>query len=428
MPAMGERVLTLMVGIVDTMLVGHLGASALAAVSLANEWTFVFNVLMWSLGTGATALVARSVGAGDGETSVRATHQSVLIGVGIALLASILFIGLAEPAMVLIGAAPDVRLDGAVYMRIVALSFPLAAVMFVGNACLRGAGDTRTTMMVMAVVNVLNIGVAWAAINGQFGFPKMGVAGSALGALVGQASGGLLVAFLLVRGRSGLKLLPTLRTDREMVKRVLRVGVPAGVEHMSWRLGMMAFARAVAGLGTVTVAAHAVVLRAESLSYMPGFGFATAGTALVGQNLGARDPDQAEQTGYQTLNMAALIMSVIGLGFIFAPDLFIRFFTDDRVVIETAVMPLRIIGLVQIPLAASFVFTGCLRGAGDTRYPMMMTTLAIWLVRVPTALVLGIVLEMGLSGVWLGIAADLIVRALVYFLRFRGGKWKLVEV
>ncbi|MBN1177713.1 MAG: MATE family efflux transporter [Anaerolineae bacterium] len=307
-PAMGERILTMTVSIVDTMLVGHLGAVALAAASLANEWMFVAIVLFWALSTGTTALVARSVGERDLDTANRAMRQSLLVGALMGLVATALALALARPALALMGAEPDVVESGAQYLRIVALAFPFAGLLYVGNACLYGAGDTRA---VMALVNLLNVGVAWVAINGLWGLPALGVLGSALGAAVGQGAGGLFVTWMLFRGRSGLRLRVTnLRVDWHIVRRVLRIGLPAGVEQMSWRLGMMVFVRA---------------LRAESLSYMPGFGFAVAGTALVGQYLGAQDPHRAEKTGYITYQIAALVMSAVGLAFILVPHVFIQF-------------------------------------------------------------------------------------------------------
>ncbi|UCC62452.1 MAG: MATE family efflux transporter, partial [Anaerolineae bacterium] len=345
------------------------------------------------------------------------------------LVAVALVLPLAEPAVALMGAEPEALAQGATYLRVASLAFPLSALMFVGNACLRGAGNTRTTMMVMAVVNLLNIGVAWTAINGPFGLPKLGVAGSALGATVGRSVGGLLVVIILLRGRSGLKLnLRRWRPDLEIARRVLRVGLPTGGERLGMRLGMMVFMRVIAGLGTVAVAAHAVALRAESLSFMPGFGFAVAGTTLVGQGLGARDPGRAERSGYLTYQMALSLMAVMGLGFIFFPRPLIGLFTDDSAVIQMAVTPLRIVGFVQPLLAAAMVFPGCLRGAGDTRFPMVVTSVTIWAIRVSAAAVLGLWLGLGLTGAWLGMATDLATRGIVFFLRFRGGRWKLMKV
>ncbi len=429
LPAIGERLLSMMVGIVDTMLVGHLGASALAAVSLANEWVFAVTILNWAVATGATALVARSVGARDMTTANGTLGQSLLIGALVGLSALVLGVLLAQPAIALMGAEPEALTDGATYLRLVALVFPLSALMYVGNACLRGAGDTRTPMMVMAIVNVLNIAVAWTAINGPFGLPRLGVTGSALGAVTGNASGGLLVLGLLLKGRSGLKLEPKgFRPDTELMRRVLHVGVPTGVEQMSWRIGTMVFVRAVASLGTIAVASHAVAVRAESFSFMPGAGFAVAGTTMVGQSLGAGDARRAERCGYISFQLAGMVMTLMGLAFVLIPGQFIRLFTNDPAVIETAATPLRITGAVQPLLAAAIVFPGCLRGAGDTRFPMVLNLISIWAIRVPVALFLGRTLGLGLAGAWIGIALDVAARGIVTFIRFRGGRWKLIQL
>lgn len=429
LPATAEQLLSMMVNIVDTMLVGHLGASALAAVSLAAQWSFMATTLFAAVSTGAMALVARSVGADDWDTANRTVRQSVLVGLVIGLMATVLAQLFAEPAVALMGAKPEVLGQGITYLRIASSVFALSALMFVGNACLRGAGDTRTTMMVMAVVNVLNIAVAWTAINGPFGLPRLGVAGSALGAAVGRGVGGLLVMGILLKGRASLKLdLRDWRLDLGLVKRVLRVGLPTGVERMVMRLGMMVFMRVIAGLGTVAVAAHAVALRAESFSFMPGFGFAVAGTTLVGQSLGARDPQRAERSGYLIYQMAASLMGVMGLVFVLFPRPLIGLFTDDLAVVQMALIPLRIVGFVQPLLAATMVFPGCLRGAGDTRFPMYVTSTTIWVVRVSVAAVLGLGLGMGLTGAWLGMATDMVTRGVIFFLRFRSGRWKLMRV
>jgi MATE family multidrug resistance protein len=297
------------------------------------------------------------------------------------------------------------------------------------NACLRGAGDTRTTLMVMAAVNLVNIGVAWTAINGPFGLPRLGVARSALGAVAGRTVGALLVARLLLRGRAGLKLnIGRPGPNLGLVRRIMRVGLPTGVEMLAWRVGMMVFTRAVASLGTVAVAAHVVVWRTESLAFMPGLGFAIAATALVGQRLRAGDPRRAERMGTITFQLAAMLMGSIGLLLILLPRPFFGLFTDDPEVIQTAILPLRIMCAVEVLQAASFVFAGALRGAGDTLFSMIVTCIFMWVVRVPLALVLGLVLGMGLAGAWMGMALDLSLRGIIYYFRFRRGRWKLIEV
>jgi putative MATE family efflux protein len=419
----------MLVSIINTILVGHLGSADLAAVSLATQWTFMAMTLFTSIATGSTALVARVVGADDWDTANRTVQQSLLLAVAIGLIATALGLAFAEPAVLLMGADTETLRLGATYLRIAASAFTCQAIVFVGNACLRGAGDTRTTMLVMSVVNVVNIVVAWVAINGPFGLPKLGVAGSALGSVAGRAVGSLLVIRVLLRGRTGLKLTRSQwRLDLNLIKRVLRIGLPTGGERMLLRLGQMVFLRTVAGLGTNAVAAHAIALRAESLSFMPGSGFAIAGTTLVGQSLGARKPDRAEQVGYMAYRLAAALMGAIGILFVLVPRPIIALFTSDTTVIELATTPLRIVGFVQPMLAAALVFPGNLRGAGDTRYPMYVTGSSIWAIRVPVAILLASVLGLGLNGAWISMASDLTVRGSLLLLRFRSGRWKKASV
>ena len=429
LPAMGEQMLSMMVGIVDTYLVGHLGAASLAAVGLANQWVFMATMLFGAVATGATALIARFVGAKEKTQANEVLRQSMLLGAGIGVFTTVFGFSLAEPAVQLLGAEEEVVTLGASYLRVVSSIFFFSTLMFIGNASMRGAGDTRTPLLVMLVVNVVNVAVAWTAINGPFGLPKMGVVGSALGAATGRMTGGLLVVYLLLKGRAGIKLrLAHLRPDVDLIRRVLHVGLPTGMEQLLFRLGHMVFARILAELGTVAYAANQVAMNGWSLSFMPGFGFALAATTLVGQRLGANDPEGAQQRGYTSYRLAAGLMGSVGILFLLFPAQIVGFFTNDPEIIEIGTMPLRMVGLIQPVLSATMVFPGALRGAGDTRFPMVVTGAAIWLIRLPLAYLFAIVLGWGLPGAWGALALDLCMRGLLNFLRFRGGRWKSIEV
>jgi putative MATE family efflux protein len=429
LPAMGEQMLSMMVGIVDTFLVGHLGAASLAAVGLANQWIFMATTMFGAIATGSTALIARFIGARDPDLANQVLRQSMLLGACIGIVSTILGLTLAQPALTLLGAEPDVIGLGSTYLTIVSSIFFFSTLMFIGNASLRGAGDTRTPLYVMLVVNALNIVVAWAFINGAFGLPELGVAGSALGAATGRFVGGVLVIVILLRGRAGIQLqLKNLRPDLDLIRRVLRVGLPTGMEQLLFRTGHMLFARILAELGTVAYAANQVAINGWSLSFMPGFGFALAATTLVGQSLGAEDPDGAQQRGYTAYRMGAGLMGIVGLTFLLFPAQIVGFFTNDPQVVALGTLPLQVVGLIQPILAATMIFAGGLRGAGDTRWPMIVTGFSIWLVRLPLAYLFALVLGWGLIGAWGAMAFDLSLRGLLNYLRFRSGRWKTVKV
>jgi putative MATE family efflux protein len=429
LPATGEQLLAMMVGLVDTYLVGHLGAAPLAAVGLATQWVFLTNTLFGSIATGSTALIARFIGAGEPGEANRVLHQSLLMGVLVGLLTTALGVSLARPLLTLLGAEPDVALMGGAYLRLVASCFLFSTITFLGNACLRGAGDTRTPMYVMAVVNVVNIVVAWTAINGPFGLPKLGVVGSALGAASGMAVGGMLVLVTLLHGRSRLRLYPSqLHYDAGLIRRILNIGLPTGLEQLLFRGGHMVFARILAEMGTVVYAANQVAINGWSLSFMPGFGFAVAATTLVGQGLGAGEPELAERRGMMAYSIGATIMTTISLAFLFFPEQIMSAFTSDPEVIALGIRPLQMVGLLQPISAASMIFSGALRGAGDTRYPMVVTGIGIWVLRLPLAYLMGLALGWGLLGAWAAMGLDMTLRGALNYRRFRGGRWKSIRV
>jgi putative MATE family efflux protein len=257
----------------------------------------------------------------------------------------------------------------------------------------------------------------------------LGVIGSALGATTAQGLGGLLVIAVLLKGRGQLRLnLNRLRPDWDLIRRILRVGVPTGLEQLFFRSGLMLFSRILAALGTEVYAANQVAINGWSLSFMPGFGFSAAATTLVGQSLGAKEPELAQRRGYTTYWMGAGLMTAVGLAFLAFPSQIMAFFTNDPQIVSIGARPLQMVGLFQPVSAASMIFAGALRGAGDTRYPMVTTATGIWLLRVPLSYLFALVFGWGLFGAWGAMGLDMILRGSLNFLRFRGGRWKNVQV
>ena len=426
-PSAGEMLLGMLVGLVNTYLVGHLGAASLTAVGLGVQVSMAAMVLFSAVGTGATAVTARMIGAEDVKGANRVVSQSVLIAFGCGLLSSFLLVTFAEPTMVLMGATGESLAQGVRYLRIICIVFPVSSMIFVGGACLRGAGDTRTPLLVMGVVNVFNIVVAWVLVEGIGPFPALGVEGAAYGSALARFLGGLIVFVLLLKGRSGLRL-RWRGLDREVMWRILRIGLPTSLDQLIFRIGSLVWIRIVASLGTVAFAAHQIVLNGESISFMPGWGFAVAATTLVGQGLGARDHERAEKDALVAFYFSAVFMSLMGIVFFLFAAQIVGLFTDDADIIAMGTLPLRLIGLVQPFLAAMMVFSGSLRGAGDTLTPMLVNGASVWLLRIPLSLLVVEWLGWGLTGVWMVMALDLTVRGIVLFWQFRVGRWKTIEV
>ena len=438
LPAVGEQVLNTLVGLSDTFLVGHLNAQAsarlgyssaeaLAGVGLASQLIWLITVCFMAVSVGCTAMIARARGAGDDALANRVLRQSLLGGLAMGVLATLIGVGLARPMLQALGPAPGVLARGVLFLQIASSTFAPAALLFIGTAALRGVGDTRTPLVVMLGVNVVNIALSWLLINGNLGAPVLGVAGSAIGAALARGGGGLVLVALLLRGRSGLRLLPDMRPDWPLLGRLARIGAPSGAEQLVFQGALLIFVSFVTRLGTAAYAAHNVVISIESLSFLPGLGYAIAASALVGQHLGAGEPDLAEASTYEALRQCALLMSMLGLGMMLLPHQLIALFVADPQVADAGAGAMRIAGAMQPFLALSFVVSGGLRGAGDTRWPLYSKLVSTWGVRLPLVLAL-LALGWGLSGVWVAMASDFAVQALLALWQFRRGRWKTLAV
>ena len=437
LPAVGEQLLNMLVGLVDVFLVGHLSlqaaaqlgygsAAALAGVGLGGYVIWIVTTLFMAVGAGATALVARATGANDPATVQRATQQALILGLAMGVVAGIFCWFGAGWSMELFKAAPDVAPLGAQFLQIAAWTMPLSGLLFVGNAVLRGVGNTTTPLLLMLAVNGLNIVLALLLVNGVGGLPVLGVAGSGWAAAAGRGLGGVLVLLVLMRQHSAVRLRSWPRLDWDMLRRILRIGVPTGGEQFVFQAALVLFSRQITGLGTIAYAAHNTVITIESVSFLPGFGFAVAATTLVGQTLGAKDQAEARASTREAVLQAVVFMGVMGLLFISVPHLLMRLLVNDPAVVAAGANSLRIVGLIQPLLAANFVFSGGLRGAGDTRFPLLIKIISPWLVRLPLAFFL--IPWLGLTGAWIAVSTDLALQGVLSWWRFRGNAWERIDV
>ena len=438
LPAVGEQVLNTLVGLSDTFFVGHLSpgtsarvgydsATALAGVGLANQIVWLITVFFMAVSVGSTALIARARGAGDHATANQVVRQSLIVGLVLGILASLVGVLLAEPAIAFLGADAGVLPRGVTFLQIASSTFATVALLFIGTAALRGAGDTRTPLYVMLGVNAVNIGLSWLLVNGNLGAPALGVAGTAIAAAMARGGGGLVLIGLLLRGRSGLKLDLDLRPEWDTLRRVVRIGAPSGAEQLVFQGALLIFVRFVTSLGTAAYAAHNVVLNIESLSFLPGMGYAIAASTLVGHQLGANNPDEAAASAYEALRQGCVMMVVLGAVMILIPHQLIALLVADPEVADAGAGAMRIAGVLQPFLAVNFIMSGGLRGAGDTRWPLYTKLVSTWGVRLPLVL-LFLPLGLGLTGIWIAMCADFAVQAVLAFWQFRRGRWRTLRV
>ncbi len=429
-PVMAEQVLATITQLVDIAMVGRLGAAAIAAVGISLQPLMLAFSIFGALSVGTTAVVARSIGSGAPREASRALRQSLIVS---GLLAAILCLWAYRYAYLVVGIMgpqPDVLELGVGYVRVILPGVIFMMASFSISAALRGAGDTVTPMKVNLAVNVINPILNYIFIFGALGFPAMGVRGAALGTTLVRGAGGIVLLILVIRGPGPLRIAwgdgPAFQ--RDMILRIVRVGLPAALEQFISRVGQVFFLRVVSGLGTMAYAAHTVAVNAEAISFMPAFGFATAATTLVGQNLGAGDPEMAERSCWTTWKITTVIGGVAALLMLTVPGYMMRIYTNDPEVIAIGTSLLRIVAFAQIPMTTFFVMAGGLRGAGDTRAMLYISTGSVWLVRLLLAQVFTGILGRGIEFVWYAMVLDWFVRGGLAVLRFRSGTWKDIEV
>lgn len=445
-PVLLQQWLVLCVPLFDTYLAG--ASSQLSGddqtASQAAQTTAGY--LMWFItcytvfvSVGSTALVARLVGAGDRRAARHAANQGLVLAVLLGLLGTALgMIGMPYllEALQLRG---ESLAFAVAYLQPLILLLVFQMVEQAGIACLVGAGDTRTGSWILGGVAVVNMPLAW-YFNRTFGFP-----GIALGTGVSHTLGALAVVAVLLRGRAGLRLqADLLLPDGGLLWRILRVSVPAGLDSMSVGVAQLWFLSIVNGLqDTAAAAAHGIALRWEALGYQSGAAFGTVAMALVGQYLGARKPVLAARAAWTAFGLGGTLMTLMGVVFwVLAPDMFRLSCPSpsQQPIIDAGVPVLRLVAFAMPALAATTILTSALRGAGDTRMPVLFTWFGFFAIRIPLAYLLtrteldlgswGVVPggNLGLYGAWLAMCADLLVRGAFFLWRFAGGRWQRVRV
>lgn len=431
-PVIVENLLQTAVGVVDLLMVSRLGAAAIAGVGVSVQVLFVVFAAIMAIATGTTVLVSRFTGAKQPHEATHVLKQSVLMAVTLGILLAIVGVPSAKPLVALLGADPEVVELGGSYLQVVFLTATALTTTYILGAALRGAGDSRTPMYVALGINVVNVVVSYILIFGVLGFPAMGVVGSAWGSAVGRTLGAAALLVLVARGvrRTGITLVGRQGwyPDTALLWRLLRIGLPSMAEGLSRSVGMLLFSAIVISLGTAVFAAQRITFNVISLSFLPGFGFAMAATALTGQALGAGKPDRARRATWLSVRSATIWMSSMGALFLFAAPWFMRAFTPDPEIVEIGAEALRVMALGQPAVAVSFVLAGGLRGAGDTRFPMLNTTVGMWLIRLPLAWLFVSVFGWGLSGAYAAFVVGPFVEATTAYLRYRTGNWQHLKV
>lgn len=448
-PVMAEQLLTMLVGLVDVYLTGqYLSSEHLAAIGIMSYLLWTIPSLFGAVAIGTLAIVSRSVGAGDVPTARKITNQAMSLGFVLSLTVTIIC-WIWSPEIV-----KALRLEGDAlafaqeYFAWIVPVIPCIMFQQVGMAALRGAGDTLSGAIVLTCMNILNVVISYCLVTGALGFWHLGWSGVAIGTAVSYVIGGAVTLVMLACGRRELWLRPRLMVPKlDSQIRLIRVGLPGGAD-MTVMVGcQLWFLGIVNSLGTIPAAAHALAIRVESLAYLPCNAFQVAASSLVGQYLGAGRPDAAKRVTLVILGISATLMLAFGAGFIWAGESLVAWFLSGANQ-ETGRISAKLLVIIAwgLPsLAAINTFYGALRGAGETRGPLMITLFCFLAIRLPLAIFLSLEawpisigqflpstfpnpLGLGIVGAWYAMVTDLIIRCLLASYRFAFGPWQSVRV
>ncbi|MEA1879915.1 MAG: MATE family efflux transporter [Campylobacterota bacterium] len=424
-PAAINSLLDMLQVITDLIMVGRISAFAVAAVGLGlQSLTFVFAILTL-LHVGTSALLSRFVGAGQMKRASTGLSTLLRFAFFLSLPMMLLWYVLASNVYIWFGTVPEVIALGEDYVQMLTWMLPFVFVKLVFVTSLNAAGDTKTPMYVKIGSIFLNVFLNYLFIFGNLGFPELGVMGAAVGTVIVNILETFIYAWLYVNRK--MPYIPTFHYSKSLLKRALKVGIPASFERTLTFGSFMLFTVIIAHYGTEVLAGYQIGLRVEGLAFMPGIGFTIAAMALMGQGLGAKKPLQAREDVLLVLKYTIGFMFFLSFFMIFMPEKIVWLFTDDAQTIEEASLYLRIVGLSQIPLAFNFVLSGALRGAGDTKRTLKISLVSLWFVRIIPAFLLSWYFE-NIMFVYLAMISDTFVKAVWLWRTFDRGEWMKIKV
>ncbi len=415
--------------LVDMIWVGRLGPSALAAVAMAGQILMIVMFVMIGIGIGTTALVARAIGEKNRDKANNVAMQSLILGFIGSLVFAVVGYFLSPFLLKILGANVEVTALGTGYMQILFMGVIVMFYMFLISAVLHGAGDALTPMLILAGATILNIILDPIFIFGWGFIPRMGVNGAAWATILSETIGSIVALEVLLKGRSRIHVkMKYFKINWQQIVAILKIGIPASAQMSLRGLVGIVLIAVVATFGTFAVAAYGVGIRIIMLALMPGFALGMAAGTLVGQNLGAKQPERAEKSAWTTVGYYSIFMAVMAvLIILFAPRLILLFNNNVSVVaMGTNFLRISAFGLFVVPL--SIVLNRALSGAGDTISPLIITFVALWLIQIPLAIYLSKYTGMGLNGVWVAVLVSFIVQSLMVTFWFQLGRWKLKKV
>jgi MATE family multidrug resistance protein len=420
-----------MVGFTDIYVAGLINPQVQAAIGFINQLYFLLIIVANAISIGTVALISRNIGAGDVARAQTNAKQSLIFGFLVAVALTIAGLIFYRQIIAAAGFPPEIRIIGESFLRIFAFALGPNYLLIISNAVFRASGEVRKPLLTMFVFSAINVLGDFALVFGIPPFPKLGYPGIALSTAIAATIGmGInFIFFSLPRWRT-LYQRPWFISIAS-IKAIANLGWPAALLQIAWNAGSIVLYNILGRLGDASIVALASLtngLRIEAIIFLPPFALNMAASVLVGQNLGAKNPERAEAVGWKIAWAGVMLISVISICIFIGAEYFASFLTKEPAVLAETTRYLRIMMFSEPFMALSLILGGGLQGAGDTRGNMWVIVISMWLIRLPLAVLLALVLGYGAVGVWVAMITSMTVQGLLMARRFHGGQWKALKV
>jgi putative MATE family efflux protein len=412
--------------IIDMIFVGRLGPTALAAVSLGGVlMSFTWTILL-GLSIATSSLVARYYGANNAFMVARVTVQSLVIIFFVSVLLALFGLFGVQHVLALMGTEDAVLGQAVVYSRITFCGAISMLILFIVNSVFRGTGDVKIPMISLGISSIINIILDPLLIFGLGPFPELGVKGAAIATVIGQTIGAAINMYVLYYGLSRIKIAKwPIKPDLKLLKTQIFIAVPGGLQNLFQSISTFVIMRFVAAYGTFAVAAYGIGMRLDIMVMLPGWALGASVATVLGQNLGAKQPDRAEKAAWRGSQMYFIVLAVFCCTLWFGADIIISTFNNTPEVVEFGTSYIHTVVFGYLLLSLFLIMTMAMNGAGYTVIPMIISAAIILGFRLPAAVVFSKYLNWGTNGIWAAIAVSFILQAILSTIWFAKGKWKL---
>jgi multidrug resistance protein, MATE family len=430
-PMMLIMIFNFFVGFADIYVAGFINPEVQAAIGFVSQLYFLIIIIANAISTGTLAMVSRAVGSDDFKRAIEITRQSLILSSFIAIGLMISGLIFSTEIISLAGFPPKIREISEDFFEIFALALGPNYILIISNAIFRASGEVKKPLITMFLVSVINILGDFALVFGIFPFPRMGYIGIALSTAISVTIGmGInLVYFFFTRWRSLYTSIWFV--SKETFKKIIKISWPAALLQAAWNAGSILLYNILGRLEDASIIAIASItngLRIEAIIYLPAFAMNMAASVLLGQNLGAGDTDRAERVGWRIAFAGIVLISMVALVIFIFAEQFAAILSKNPAVLEETTRYLRINMLSEPFMAASVILAGGLQGAGDTKGTMWVIIIAMWIIRLPLAYCLALILDFGASGVWVAMVLSMGVQGILMTWRFHRGHWKNLHV